>query len=299
VSPRAARAQALRVTEDEPVDEGPKPEELASGVARALSPMVRRIVAPNPGFMTGPGTNTYLVGIDEIAVIDPGPDEASHLDAVVGCGGDRIRWILLTHTHLDHAPAAKGLAKRTGAPVLAFAPTDDSVHVDQIIGEGFTIEATEFRLKAIHTPGHASNHLCFLLVEEQMLFSGDHINNGQTVVINPPDGDMATYLASLEKLKKVRLRTIAPGHGHLIDDPKAKIDEYLTHRRDRERQIMAAVRKARSGATVDDLVATVYGDTIIEALQPVAARSVLAHLLKLKAEKQVRGRDEKSKWKAA
>jgi glyoxylase-like metal-dependent hydrolase (beta-lactamase superfamily II) len=297
MSPRVGRVQAVRVNDDETVDEGPKPEELAPGVARALSPMVRRIVAPNPGVMTGPGTNTYLVGIDEIAVIDPGPEDAGHLDAVVGCGGDRIRWILLTHTHLDHAPGAAGLAKRTGAPILGFAPSDDVV-IDQEIGEGFTIEATEFRLKAIHTPGHASNHLCYLLVEEQMLFSGDHINNGQTVVINPPDGDMTLYLASLEKLKKPRLRTIAPGHGHLVDDPKAKIDEYLTHRRDREKQILAAVRDA-TGATVDDLVARVYGDTIVEALRPVAARSVLAHLLKLKAEKQVRGRDENSKWKAA
>jgi glyoxylase-like metal-dependent hydrolase (beta-lactamase superfamily II) len=297
MSPRASRAQAVRAGDEELVDEGPRPEELAAGVARALSPMVRRIVAPNPGVMTGPGTNTYLVGIDEIAVIDPGPDNAEHLDAVVGCGGDRIRWILLTHTHLDHAPGAPGLAKRTGAPILGFAPSDD-VTLDQEVGEGFTLEATEFRLKAIHTPGHASNHLCFLLVEEQMLFSGDHINNGQTVVINPPDGDMATYLASLEKLKKLRLRNIAPGHGHLVDDPKGKIDEYLTHRRDREKQILAAVRDT-TGATVDDLVERVYGDTIVEALRPVAARSVLAHLLKLKAEKQVRGRDENSKWKAA
>lgn len=286
------------MSDAEPLDEGPRPEELAPEVARALSPMVRRIVAGNPGFMTGPGTNTYLVGIDEIAVIDPGPADDAHLDAVVGCGGDRIRWILLTHGHLDHADGAAGLKERTGAPVLGFASGEHAT-VDETIDEGATIEATEFRLKAIATPGHASDHLCYHLVEERVLFSGDHINNGQTTVINPPDGDMATYLASLEKLKKLRLKAIAPGHGHLIDEPKAKIDEYLAHRAERERQVLDAVREAGTGASVDDLVATIYGDSIIEPLQPVAARTVLAHLLKLKAEKQVRGRDEKSRWKPA
>jgi glyoxylase-like metal-dependent hydrolase (beta-lactamase superfamily II) len=294
VSPRVRAVAAP--AEGEEVDEGPKPEELAPGVARALSPMVRRIVAPNPGFMTGPGTNTYLVGIDEIVVVDPGPDDAGHLDAVLGCGGDRIRWIVLTHGHLDHAPGAPGLAARTGAPVLGMAEPD-GVTLDQRLGDGDTIEATEFRLRAVHTPGHASDHLCYHLLEEHMLFSGDHINNGQTVVINPPDGDMTAYLASLEKLRKLRLRSIAPGHGHLIDDPKGKIDEYLEHRLDRERQILAVVKERPSGVSVDDIVATVYGDSIVEALQPVAARTVLAHLLRLKTAKQVRGRDEKSRWK--
>jgi glyoxylase-like metal-dependent hydrolase (beta-lactamase superfamily II) len=296
MSSRAARHAAP--PDDEPVDEGPRPEELAPGVARALSPMVRRIVAPNPGFMTGPGTNTYLVGIDEIAVVDPGPADDGHLDAIVGCGGDRIRWILQTHHHLDHAPGAAGLAKRTGAPVLGFGGVGDN-GPEQRIGDGYIVDATEFRLQAIHTPGHASDHLCFLLLEEKLLLSGDHINNGQTVVINPPDGDMATYISSLELLKKIRLKAIGPGHGHLIDDPKAKIDEYLTHRRARERQILAAVKAAGTGVTVDELVEQVYGDTIVDMLQPVAARTVLAHLLKLKGEKSVRGRDEKSRWKPA
>jgi glyoxylase-like metal-dependent hydrolase (beta-lactamase superfamily II) len=259
--------------------------------------MVRRIVAANPGVMTGPGTNTYLVGIDEIAVIDPGPDDESHLDAIVGCGGDRIRWILLTHHHQDHAPGAAGLARRTGAPVLAFG--GHGLDVDEQIGDGFTLSATEFRLQAVHTPGHASDHLCYQLLEERLLFSGDHINNGQTVVINPPDGNMAQYLASLEQLRKLRLKAIAPGHGHLIGDPRAKIDEYIAHRLERERQILTEVGAHPDGITIDDLVGEIYGDTIVEALQPVAARSVLAHLRKLKTEKRVRGRDEKSRWKAA
>jgi glyoxylase-like metal-dependent hydrolase (beta-lactamase superfamily II) len=286
MTPRTLRTPPRPPEVEEP--EGPKPEELAPGVARALSPMVRRIVAANPGVMTGP---------DEIAVIDPGPDDDAHLDAVVGCGGDRIRWILLTHHHGDHAPGAAGLAARTGAPVLAYGGHDLSL--DEQIGDGFTLSATEFRLQAIHTPGHASDHLCYQLLEERVLFSGDHINNGQTVVINPPDGDMAKYLASLEKLRKLRLKAIAPGHGHLITEPRAKIDEYIAHRLDREKQILGQVTSRPDGITIDDLVAEIYGDTIVEALQPVAARSVFAHLRKLKTEKQVRGRDEKSRWKAA
>ncbi|MDP1804593.1 MAG: MBL fold metallo-hydrolase, partial [Acidimicrobiales bacterium] len=170
---------------------------IVHGVASALSPLVRRIVAPNPGKMTGPGTNTYLVGIDEIVVIDPGPDIESHLDAIAGCGGDRIRWIACTHTHPDHSPGAAGLKARTGADVLAFDGRDDLV-IDRALGDGDMIEATEFTLRAVHTPGHASNHLCFLLEQERVLFSGDHIMNGSTVVIRPPDGDMAVYLEQLE-----------------------------------------------------------------------------------------------------
>src|SRR5262245_37590324 len=219
----------------------PPPKPLVTGVASALSPMVRRVLAPNPGVMTGPGTNTYLVGIDEVAVIDPGIDDAGHLDAIVGCGGDRIRWILCTHTHPDHSPGAAGLKARTGATVLAFA-SRDGLEVDETIAEGFRIEATEFRLTALHTPGHASNHLCYLLEEERLLFSGDHIMQGSTVVIAPPDGDMAAYLESLERLKKLRLRAIAPGHGHLIEEPRAVIDGYIDHRLDREHQVLDRVK---------------------------------------------------------
>jgi glyoxylase-like metal-dependent hydrolase (beta-lactamase superfamily II) len=181
--------------------------------------MVRRILGPNPGVMTGPGTNTYLVGIDEVAVIDPGVDDAGHLDAILGCGGDRIRWILCTHTHPDHAPGAAALRAATGAEVLAFE-SRDGLDVDVAIGDKHVIEATEFRLTAVHTPGHASNHLCFHLRQEGLLFSGDHIMQGSTVVIAPPDGDMATYLASLEKVRALRLKAIAPGHGHLIGTPR-------------------------------------------------------------------------------
>ena len=150
----------------------------------------------------------------------PGPDDATHLDAIAGCGGDAIRWIVCTHTHPDHSPGAAGLKERTGAEVLAFDARDDLV-IDRALGDGDGIEATEFRLTAIHTPGHASNHLCFQLEEERLLFSGDHIMGESTVVISPPDGDMAAYLASLERLRALRppLRAIAPAHGHLIERP--------------------------------------------------------------------------------
>lgn len=257
--------------------------------------MVRRIVAPNPGIMTGPGTNTYLVGIDEVAVIDPGPAIDEHLDAIVGCGGDRIRWIVCTHTHADHSPGAAGLKERTGAEVLAFGDLDGEVALDGTLADRDVIEATEFRLQVIHTPGHASNHLCFYLPNERLLFTGDHVMQGSTVVINPPDGDMAAYLSSLEKIRKLRLKRIAPGHGHVVDDPKALIDHYLAHRRHREEQIHVTL--VESGPhTPLEIVAKVYGDTIIEALHPVAARSVLAHLHKLRAEGRARGKHDDGAW---
>jgi glyoxylase-like metal-dependent hydrolase (beta-lactamase superfamily II) len=278
-----------------------QPKPIVYGVASALSPMVRRIVCENPSSMTGPGTNTYLVGIDEIAVIDPGPDSAAHLDAIAGCGGDRIRWILLTHTHPDHAPGALGLKQRTGAEILGFAPTATSAatgdfDLDGTLGDGDVIEATEYHLTALHTPGHASNHLCFLLPEERTLFTGDHIMQGSTVVISPPDGDMKAYLESLERLKtiKPRLRAIAPGHGHLIQNPTAVIDDYITHRIAREEQVLGALRAAGT-ATIPELVATIYTDTPV-AMHGWAARSVWAHLRKLAQEGQATGEGLDDRW---
>ena len=260
--------------------ERPAPKPLVPGVASALSPMVRRVLAPNPGLMTGPGTNTYLVGIDEVAVIDPAIDDAGHLDAIVGCGGDRIRWIFCTHTHPDHSPGAAALKQRTGAEVLAFE-SRDGLAVDTSIEDGYQIEATEFRLRAVHTPGHASNHLCYLLEEERLLFSGDHIMQGSTVVIAPPDGDMAAYLSSLERVRSLRLRSIAPGHGYLIDDPNAVIDDYLAHRLERERQVLDAV--AAGECTTSAIVARLYPD-LIDELVLRARQTVHAHLRKLAAD---------------
>jgi glyoxylase-like metal-dependent hydrolase (beta-lactamase superfamily II) len=257
--------------------------------------LVRRIVAPNPGLMTGPGTNTYLIGVDEIVVVDPGPADAAHLDAIVGCGGDRIRWIAVTHTHPDHAPGVAGLKARTGAEVLGYEARDGFVP-DTEIGEGFELEGTEFRLQAVYTPGHASNHLCYLLLNERMLLSGDHVMEGSTVVISPPDGDMAVYLDSLRRLLSLRLRSIAPGHGQPIEDPDAYVTAYLDHRAAREQEIVDAL--AAGLTTIDAVVARVYAD-VAEELHPVARRTVHAHLRKLAQEGRVRGDDADGPWALA
>jgi len=277
----------------------PEPKPIVPEVASALSPLVRRITAANPGMMTGPGTNTYLVGIDEIVVIDPGPDDATHLDAIAGCGGDRIRWIVCTHTHPDHSPGVAGLKARTGAEVLAYDGRD-GLEVDARLGDGDSIEATEFRLRAVHTPGHASNHLCYLLEQERMLFSGDHVMQGSTVVISPPDGDMAAYLDSLAKVRRLRLKAIAPGHGYLITDPAAAVDTYVQHRLERERQVVAALAAAGS-ATTAELVEAIYTD-VPDFLHPVARFSVWAHLRKLGDDGAARSTDRDdvdARWTAA
>jgi glyoxylase-like metal-dependent hydrolase (beta-lactamase superfamily II) len=277
--------------------------DLTPGVPSALSPLVRRVVANNPSLMTGPGTNTYLVGIDEVAVIDPGPDDERHVEAIVGASmPERVRWVLLTHTHPDHWPAAARIRERTGAEIAAFGkfPKADAVdlRIDRVLVDGDTIDGTEFRLEALLTPGHAPNHLCFLLEEERVLFTGDHVLNGTTTVVNPQrGGDMVQYLASLERLRKLRrISRIAPGHGDVIEDPKAVLDEYVAHRKMRERQILKALQ---AGPTkIPDLVDRLYIDTP-EGLLDMAGRQVHAHLLKLKAEGKVEGTGVRSAWKIA
>jgi len=266
--------------------------DLIPDVPIALGRLVRRILCNNPGMMTGPGTNTYLVGIDEIAVIDPGPDDGAHLDAVAAAGSGRIRWIICTHTHGDHSPGAAGLAERTGAEVLAFADRDGLV-CDRHLVDGDTIEGTEFTLRAIHTPGHASNHLCFFLERERILFSGDHVMDGSTVVITPLDGDMGHYLASIERLQAMRpsIKAIAPAHGHLIEDPAAKLHDYLTHRIEREAQVLSALQSfGGEGAGTAALVETIYTE-VPEFLWPVARFSVWAHLRKLADEGRAEATD--------
>jgi len=294
-------SRARRPSDGDGDDGPPPPKPLVPGVASALSPMVRRILAPNPGVMTGPGTNTYLVGIDEVVVVDPGPDDDGHLDAILGCGGDRIRWIVCTHTHPDHHPLAGRLRERTGAEVLAHSARD-GLEVDGTLADGDVIEATEFRLRAVHTPGHASNHLCYLVEEERLLFSGDHVMDGSTVVIAPPDGDMAAYLDSLERLRTMRpaLRAIAPGHGHLIEDPKARLTEYVEHRLDRERQVVDALRAAGGSATPAEVVERIYTG-LVDELVPRARQSVHAHLRKLAADGVATADDlddETARWQA-
>jgi glyoxylase-like metal-dependent hydrolase (beta-lactamase superfamily II) len=264
----------------------PTRPDLVPDVPVALDKLVRRVLCDNPGMMSGPGTNTYLVGIDEVAVIDPGPEDEAHTEAIVAAAGaDAIRWILCTHTHPDHSPGVPALQARTGAEVLAFADRDGLV-CDRHLADGDTVEASEFTLRAIHTPGHASNHLCFLLERERLLFTGDHVMDGSTVVISPPDGDMAEYLDAIRRLQawSPPIRAIAPAHGHLIEDPAAKLDEYLTHRLAREAQVLAALEASMpEGAGTEALVERIYTD-VHELLHPVARRSVWAHLRKLGAE---------------
>lgn len=266
-----------------------------------VAPGVVRITAANPGMMTGPGTNTYLIGTGELAVVDPGPDDAAHLDAVAGAGGGRIRWIFVTHTHPDHAPGAAGLAGRTGAERLGFA-SRDGFRADRTIADGFELRRPGLSLRAVHTPGHASNHLCYLadLVAERpgtgstMLFTGDHVMDGSTVVISPPDGDMTAYLASLALLSDLepRIDVIAPGHGLLIEDPGAAVAAYIAHRHEREERVAAGLAAAGS-ATIDQLVPVVYQD-VDEDRFPIARRSLWAHLRKLTDDGLVRSSDRES-----
>jgi glyoxylase-like metal-dependent hydrolase (beta-lactamase superfamily II) len=277
--------------------------DLTPGVPSALSPLVRRIVAANPGPFTGPGTNTYLVGIDEVAVIDPGPDDQKHVDAIVGGSmKERVRWVVLTHTHPDHSPATARLVKATGAEVLAFGQKRDKdggeFTIDRTLTDGDTIEGTEFGLEVLHTPGHSPNHLCFLLEEERMLFTGDTILDGMYSVVSPRrGGDMAQYMKTLERLRKLRLRSIAPGHGDAIEEPRARIDDYLAHRKQRERQVLKALQK-RGQARVKELVADLYGsDDLPPELVEAAGWQVHAHLVKLKADGKVSGTTATAVWK--
>jgi glyoxylase-like metal-dependent hydrolase (beta-lactamase superfamily II) len=278
--------------------------DLTPGVPSALSPLVRRVVAPNPGPFTGPGTNTYLVGIDEVAVIDPGPDDKGHVGAIVGASmKERVRWVVLTHTHPDHAPATARLVKATGAEVVAFGKhrdKDSDVVPDRVIGEGDTIEGTEFGLEVLHTPGHAPNHLCFLLEEERVLFTGDTVLDGTWSVVSPKrGGDMTAYLDSLQRLRNLRVSRIAPGHGDVIEEPRARIDEYLAHRRQREQQILRFVKK-QGETKISEIVAALYGSQDLPSeLVEAAGWQVHAHLVRLKSEGKVAGTSARGAWTAA
>ncbi len=249
-----------------------------------LAEGVRRIVAPNPSMMTGPGTNTYLFGKKEIAVLDPGPNHEIHLANIRARARAPIRWILVTHTHPDHSPGAAALAEITGAELLGMPPPDgahqDTTFVpDRVLGDGELLQTGEFVLEAIHTPGHASNHLCYRHRELDWLFTGDHVIDGSTVVINPPDGNMSHYLESLARLHAMGCQRLAPGHGELIKTPNDVIDWIIEHRLEREGKVLAALR-SHPDQTSHELVPLVYSD-VPEELYALAERSLLAHLLKL------------------
>ncbi len=256
-----------------------------------LAPGVRRLLAPNPSMMTGPGTNTYLFGSAEIAVIDPGPDIDAHTDAIVEAAGAPIRWVLATHTHPDHSPGAESLARRTGAALLGLpapehGPQDRTFAPTRLLNDGDVLETSEFTLEAVHTPGHASNHLCYRHAAYNWLVTGDQVIDGSTVVINPPDGDMKDYIDSLRRLRAMNCDALLPGHGDRIDDPARAIDWIIEHRLLRESKVLAAVRQ-HPGLSPHELVPYVYQD-VSAHLFPLAERSLLAHLLKLEKDGAVR-----------
>lgn len=262
---------------------------LEHGKPFALSDRVRRLVAPNPGLMTGPGTNTYLLGHDEVAVVDPGPAIDEHIDAILEAGAGRIRWVVCTHTHPDHSPAWQAVAQATGAEVLGALPADDRFQDDSftpswVLEHEHLLQTPEFSLRALHTPGHVSNHFCFLLEQEGMLFAGDHIMKGSTVVIVPPGGDMRAYIASLRLLLDYPLQSIAPGHGELIHDPRREVEHLVEHRLKRERKVVSGLEQL-GRANTDALVKAVYDD-VDEARHEWAKLSLAAHLIKLREEQR-------------
>lgn len=260
------------------------PAELTPGVANRVGEGVLRLLAPNAGLMTGPGTNTYLLGDTEVAVLDPGPAIDKHIEGILQGAPGPIKWILVTHTHPDHSPAAGKLAAATGAELLGQPPPDGPIQdktfaPDRILQDGDLLETKEFQLRAVHTPGHASNHVCYRHESLRWLFTGDHILSGSTVVIDPPDGDMKHYLESLRLLKSLDLAALAPGHGPIIENPDETVDWLINHRMKREAKVVAALRE-HPALTVRDLTPFVYDD-VDKKLHRLAERSLLAHLLKL------------------
>jgi glyoxylase-like metal-dependent hydrolase (beta-lactamase superfamily II) len=286
----------------DPAGHGTSCYDIQVGTPVRLSPRLIRVTANNGSMMTGPGTNTYLIGggaRNEWAVIDPGPLDAAHVEAILAAAPGPIRWIFATHTHNDHSPACVPLKARTGAIVHGRVAThpqwqDASFAPDVLLqgGERFELPGPDGQrstLQAIHTPGHASNHLCYLLEEEKLLFTGDHVMQQSTVVINPPDGDMAAYIASLRELSRRDLEWLAPGHGFLMAQPAQAMQGIVAHRLRREAKVVAAMH-ALGPADADALLARVYDD-VQPRLLAMAMRSLTAHLYKLRDDGAARERD--------
>jgi len=273
--------------------------EATYGILEPVSPLIRRIVARNPGPFTFRGTGTYVVGHGTVAVIDPGPLLHEHVEALLqALRGETISDILVTHTHLDHSPAAAAVKRATGSPTSGFGPhagghgaghgseegADRSFVPDQVLRDGDEVSGPGWHLTAVHTPGHTSNHLCFALAEERALFSGDHVMGWSTSVIAPPDGDMAQYMASLEKLLPRDDELYWPTHGPAITGPQDHVRAFIAHRHERSAAILA--RLAAGDETIPEMVAAIYTG-LDPRLRGAAGRSVLAHLVALVAEGRV------------
>lgn len=261
------------------------------GQLEQLSPLVRRVVARNPGPFTYKGTGTYVVGHGSVAVIDPGPDDSAHLEAILeGLGGESVTHILITHTHIDHSPLSRALSDATGARVYAFGPNpstpggtgeaggDVDFVPDEIVCDGDRLEGKGWSFDVVHTPGHASNHLCFGLTEEKLLFTGDHVMGWSTSVISPPDGDMAAYVESLKRLLVREDLHYLPTHGPRIDHPQDYVRQLILHRSERESEILAAL--TAGPVSIGELVDRIYVG-LPDKLVRAAGRSVRAHLIDL------------------
>ena len=266
------------------------------GRCDAVSPLIRRVVARNPGPFTYLGTGTYIVGHGEVAVIDPGPDLPEHLDALLAAvAGERVTQILVTHDHADHSPLARALAEATGAPVAGLdrpsaphieGPTveagdDLAFRPDRRITGGEVFSGPGWSLETIATPGHTGNHLCFALAEENAMFTGDHVMGWSTSVVVPPDGDMADYLDSLRLVQARTFATLWPTHGPPVTEPGPFLAAYIEHRLAREAQVLTLLAEGHS--RIPEMVAVAYA-AVDKRLHPAAAQSMLAQLIKLVAE---------------
>ena len=266
--------------------------EVEYGTATELTPMIRRVIANNPSAFTFHGTGTYIVGRGEVAVIDPGPLDDAHIAALLqALDGETVTHILITHTHNDHSPAAAPLKAETGAPTYGFGPHGGDRHglkveeggdwnfkPDHVIGDGTVIEGPGWSFEAVHTPGHTSNHICFALRDENILFTGDHVMGWSTSVIAPPDGNMADYLASLKKLLDRDDKVYWPTHGPAITKPQPFVRAFLVHRSMREQQIKRCI--GDGATTIEDLVKVIYA-SVDPRLHLAASRTVLAHLINM------------------
>ena len=260
-----------------------------------MNELIQKITASNGGVFTGQGTNTYLIGKKDITLVDPGPNIPEHIEEILKAGSGKIKRILVTHTHTDHSPAALPISQELKIPMLGRLVDresdweDETFKPDTVLNHGDVISTDEYSIEVIHTPGHASNHLCFYLKEINCLLTGDHIMDGSTVVIAPPDGNMTEYINSLNLLNNYDIDYFAPGHGNFMSEPTKTIKSIIRHRLSRESKVLRCLEKNQN-SNIDDLLPLVYDD-VPEMLYPIAKMSLLAHLIKLAEDGKILSKD--------